>query len=453
MKTKRAGKNEHTQIQLSEHFDYPKLFRFVLPSIMMMIFTSVYGIVDGFFISNYTGKIPFAAVNLIMPFIMILGTVGFMLGTGGSAIVAKTMGEDKPDLANKYFSLLVYMTIIAGIVIIILGNIFLIPVAKLLGATEETLPYCVLYARISFCSLPFFMLQNLFQTFLVTAERPKLGFKITLVAGCTNMILDFLLVGVFKWGVAGAALATAMSELAGGGIPLIYFFTKNDSRLRLVRTGINLRMIGKACFNGSSELMSNIAMSVVSMVYNWQLLKYAGEDGVAAYGVIMYAGFIFAAIFIGYSVGVAPVAGFNYGAGNTEELHNVFSKSLKVMAAAGVLMMLCSLCFAKYLAAIFVGYDEELLELTATGFRLYNLVIIFTGFNIYGSSFFTSLENGLISALISFLRTFVFQIAALILLPLIFGINGIWFASVVAEICSLCITATFLIKKRGQYHY
>ena len=449
------------KIQLSDHFTYRRLLRFVIPSICMMVFTSIYGIVDGFFISNYAGKIPFAAINLIMPYCMILGSPGFMLGTGGSAIVAKTMGEGKPELAEKYFSMLVYATIIAGVVIAVIGNLTLTAVAKFLGASGEILEgqthsvlyYCELYGHIVISAGPFFMLQNVFQTFLVTAERPKFGLVVTVLAGCTNMVLDFLLVGVLKGGVVGAALATGISQAVGGLIPLIFFGTRNSSKLRLVPTGIRMSVIGKSCVNGSSELMSNISMSVIGMVYNMQLLKFAGEDGVAAYGVIMYAGFIFVAIFVGYSIGAAPIAGFQYGADCHEELHNIFHKSLWVNGIFGIFMFVLSVTLAGPLSAIFVGYDAELLALTTNGFRIYNLCTLIMGFNIYASSFFTALGNGLISALISFLRTLLFQLSAILLLPLVLGVNGIWLAVDVAEVCSLIVSGCFVITMRKKYHY
>ena len=440
-------------IKLSDHFTYRRLFRFVIPSILMMIFTSIYGVVDGFFISNYAGKMPFAAVNLILPFIFILGAIGFMLGAGGSAIVAKTMGEGREEQAKKYFSMIVFTTIGAGILVCILGNIFLPQVCVALGANDNTLSYCIPYGRISLCSLPCFMLQNVFQTFLVTAEKPRLGLGITLAAGCSNMFLDFLLVGVLQLGVYGAAFATFTAETMGGLIPLIYFLLPNKSRLRIVRTSLDLRMLRKACINGSSELMTNISMSTMSMVYNIQLLRFANENGVAAYGVIMYAGFIFVSFFIGYSMGTAPLAGYNHGAGNHRELHNIYSKSLRLVAVFGVVMCLISFVFARPIASIFVGYDADLLDLTTLGFRIYNLSALVMGFNIYASSFFTALGNGLISALISFLRTLLFQLAAVILLPLLFGLDGIWFSVGIAELLALGVTIYFLKSRKKLYHY
>ena len=441
------------KIQLSDHFTYGRLFRFVIPSIIMMIFTSLYSMVDGFFVSNYAGKLSFAAVNLIMPFFMILGTIGFMFGAGGSAIVSATLGQKKLELARKYFSMMVYTVIVLGIIIVIIGNIFLERVAVALGASDLTLPYIMIYGRIIIISLPFFMLQNLFQSFLIVAERPHMGLVITLIAGSMNIVLDFLLVGILKMGVKGAAIATVISQILGGGIPFVYFIIRNKSLLRLVPTDIDFKILGKTCVNGSSELLSNISMSVVSMVYNRQLLHFAGEDGVAAYGVIMYAGFIFAAIFIGYSIGVAPLSGYNYGAENHKELHNIFKKSLTVMGVSGIVMVLLSVSLAYPLSSIFVGYDKDLLKLTANGFRIYNLCTLFMGFSIYGSSFFTSLGDGLISALISFLRILVFQLACVIVLPMIFGLNGVWFSGVVAEILSIIVTVTFLIIKQKKYHY
>ena len=441
------------QIKLSDHFNYKKLIRFVLPSIIMMIFTSVYGVVDGLFVSNYVGKTPFAALNLIMPLLMMLGALGFMIGTGGNAIVAKTLGEGKTEKANEYFSMLVFVTIIGGIVISLAGQIFLPSIARLMGAEGAMLENCIIYGRILLISLTAFMLQNVFQSFLVTAEKPKLGLFITIAAGVTNIVLDFLFIAVFQWGLAGAAAATAFSEAVGGIIPLIYFARKNSSLLRLTKAGFSGRILARTCINGSSELMSNISMSLVNMLYNFQLMKIAGENGVAAYGVIMYVNFIFVSIYLGYSIGSAPVIGYHYGAGNREELKNLFCRSLKIVGALGIILTVLAELLASPLTKIFVGYDRELFELTCHGFRLYALAFLINGFNIFGSAFFTALSNGVVSAVISFLRTLVFQVSAVLILPIFLGTNGIWLAIVAAEAMALIVTITFWIKEKGKYHY
>ncbi len=442
-----------TRIQLSDHFTYKRLLRFVLPSIIMMIFTSVYGVVDGLFVSNFAGKAAFAAVNLIMPVPILLGALGFMLGTGGSAIVAKTLGEGKRQLANQYFSMLVLVAFVGAAVLAVTGTVLIRPLALLLGADGEMLGHCVTYGRIILISLPFFALQNIFQSFLVTAERPSLGLKITIAAGVTNMVLDLLFVGVLDLGVAGAAAATVISETVGGCVPLVYFLRPNSSLLRLERPQIAWRILGHACANGSSELMTNVSMSVVNMLYNIQLMRFAGENGVAAYGTIMYVNFFFVAAFIGYSIGMAPVVGFNHGARNHMELRNVFCKSLRLILIAGAAMTVLGLLLSGVLAKIFVGYDGELLELTRRGFRIYCSSFLIMGFNIFGSAFFTALGSGLISALISFLRTLVFQVMAVLLLPLLLGIDGIWLAILMAEILALAVTGSFLIGKRKKYNY
>lgn len=441
------------KIQLSEHFTYKKLLRFVFPSIIMMIFTSIYGVVDGLFVSNYVGKTAFAAVNLIMPFIMILGGLGFMVGTGGSAIVAKTLGEGKKKEANKYFSMLVYVTIAGGLLVSTFGFLFVRPIAGMLGAEGEMLEQCVLYARILFLSLTAFMLQNVFQSFFVAAEKPQLGLFVTIAAGVTNMVLDFLFIGVFRWGVAGAAAATAVSEMVGGLVPLIYFGRKNGSLLHLTKTGIQGRIVAKACANGSSELVSNLSMSLVNMLYNFQLMRVAGENGVAAYGVIMYVNLIFVSTFLGYSIGSAPIVGYHYGAENHSELKNIFKKSMTLIGIWGILLVTLAVSLSSVLAQIFVGYDAELMAMTSHGFRLYALAFLINGFNIYGSAFFTALNNGLISAVISFLRTLVFQMTMVIVLPMVLGIDGIWLAIVAAELLALLVTVQFLVRKRKVYHY
>jgi len=441
------------KIQLSDHFTTPRLLRFVFPSIIMMIFTSIYGVVDGLFVSNYVGKTPFAAVNLIMPFLMIMGAVGFMFGTGGSAVVSQALGEGKPDKANQYFSMMVYVVIGSGIVLTLVGLLFLRPIAAAFGASGEMLDNCVVYGRIILCTLTVFMLQNVFQSFLVTAERPQLGLAVTVAAGVTNMLLDFIFVAVFRWGIIGAAAATAASQLIGGLVPLIYFLRPNTSKLHLVKTKLNAHILGKTCINGSSELMTNISMSLVNILYNFQLMHYIGEDGVAAYGIIMYVSFIFAAIFIGYSIGSAPIIGYHYGAGNHVELKSLFRKSLCLITLWNIILTALAILTAQPLAKIFVGYDIGLTKLTTRALALYSLSFLFMGYNIFGSAFFTALGNGVVSAAISFLRTLLFQIAAVLILPLLLGIDGIWLAIVVAELLALIITVYFFVKKKDNYHY
>lgn len=441
------------RIQLSDHFTYKKLIRFVLPSIIMMIFTSIYGVVDGLFVSNLVGKTAFAAINLIVPFLMGLSALGFMVGTGGSAIVAKALGEKKEKKANEYFSMLVYVTVIGGLVISVIGCILVRPVSIFLGASGELLENCVLYGRILFVSLTPFMLQNVFQSFFVTAEKPKLGLYVAIAAGLTNILLDFLFIAVFRWGLAGAALATAASEYMGGLLPIFYFSFRNKSLLKLGKTHFDKGILLKTCSNGSSELMTNLSMSVVNSLYNFQLIRFAGEDGVAAYGTIMYVNFFFMAVFFGYSIGSAPIIGYHYGAGNHDELKNLFKKSLSLITIWGIFLALSAQLLAAPLATVFVGYDRELFAMTCHGFRLYSMCFLISGFNIFASSFFTALSNGAVSAAISFLRTLVFQIAAVLLLPIILGIDGVWLAVITAEAATLLMTITFFIRKKTQYHY
>lgn len=443
------------KIQLSDHFTYGRLLRFTLPSVAMMIFTSIYSVVDGFFVSNFAGKTPFAAVNLIMPVLMILGAIGFMFGTGGSAIVAKTFGEGDSKRANRYFSLFVYITFGAGVVLAILGIAFIRPVAMLLGAEGELLKNCVIYARIVLVALPFFVLQQLFQSFLITAEKPKLGLAVIVSAGVTNMILDAVLVMLLPqdYKLAGAAIATAISQLIGGGIPLLYFSRKNSSILRLGKTSFEGRTVLKACTNGSSELMTNVAMSLVAMLYNMQLMKYAGENGIAAYGVMMYVSMIFSGVFIGYAVGTAPIVSYHFGAQNHAELKNLLKKSLTVILVAAFCMLAASQLLAQPLARFFVGYDAQLLAMTVSGFRIFAITFLLMGFAIYGSSFFTALNDGLTSALISFLRTIVFECSAVLLLPRVLGLNGVWSSAVVAECMAVILTFLFLGLKKKKYNY
>lgn len=442
-------------IKLSDHFTYGRLIRFTLPSVAMMIFTSIYGVVDGFFVSNFAGKTPFAAVNLVMPFLMILATVGFIFGTGGTAIVARTFGEGKDKKANEYFSLFVYVALALSTVLAVLGFLLIRPVSRLLGAEGELLECCVRYSRLILPAQPFFSLQLLFQNFFVTAEKPQLGFWVTVVSGVTNMVLDAILVILLpqEHKLAGAAIATAMSQAVGGGVPLLYFFGKNSSILRLGRTHYDGRAIARAFANGSSEFMSNVSMSVVGMLYNVQLLNYAGENGVAAYGVMMYVSMIFSGAFIGYSIGSSPVVSFHNGAGNHTELKSLLRKSVVMIGLFGASMLGASQLMARFLASLFVGYDRELMALTESGFRIFAVSFPFMGFAIFGSGFFTALNDGLTSAVISFLRTLVFQIAAVLLLPLVWDIDGVWISIVVAEVMAAALCVLFLALKRKKYHY
>lgn len=442
-----------TAIQLSDHFTYNKLLRFTLPSIVMMVFTSVYGVVDGFFVSNFAGKTAFASINLIMPFVMILGGMGFMIGTGGTALVSLILGTGDRKKANRYFSMLILFTLLLGVILSAAGLLFTRPVALFLGATPEMLADCVLYGRIVIGFTVTFMMQNVFQSFLIAAEKPKLGLAVTVSAGVTNMILDALFVGIFRWGVAGAALATGISQCVGGLLPLLYFLRPNDSLLRLTRAGLELKPLLQACANGSSELMSNISASVVSMIYNFQLLKYVGENGVSAYGVLMYVQFIFIAIYIGYSIGAAPVISFHYGAGNETELKNMLKKSITLTGCASIVLTAAAFLLAAPLSKIFVGYDAELFALTCRAFRLFSFSFLLAGFNIFASSFFTALNNGSISAAISFMRTLIFQTASVLILPVFFGVDGIWWAITAAELFACALSAFFLFAKRGKYHY
>lgn len=440
-------------IQLSDHFTYGKLFRFTLPSIVMMLFTSIYGVVDGLFVSNFVGKTAFAAINLVMPFVMVIGGVGFMIGTGGTALVSRVLGEGKRELANRYFTMMVWLSIIVGAVLSAVGIAFMEPVSRFLGATDAMLPDCVLYGRICIGFSVSFMLQNLFQSFLIAAEKPKLGLAATVAAGVTNMVLDALFIAGFRWGVAGAAIATGLSQCVGGILPLFYFAFPNKSLLRLTRTRLEIRPILQACGNGSSEMMNNIASSIVGMLYNFQLLKYAGEDGVSAYGVLMYVNFCFAAIFIGYSVGSAPIVGYHFGAQNRSELQNMLRKSIILMGTGGVILALAAQLLANPLAHLFVGYDAGLFAMTTHAFRLYSFAFLFMGFNIFASSFFTSLSNGGVSAAIAFLRTLVFQVAAVLILPILFELDGIWWAMTTAEVFAFVISGIFLLANRKRYGY
>lgn len=441
------------QIALSEHFTYRKLLRFTLPSVAMMVFTSIYDIVDGFFVSNFVGATPFAALNLIFPFVMIIGAVGFMVGVGGTALVSKILGEGDKKKANEVFSWLIYLLIAAGTVLSIIGIIFMKQAALLLGADADMLPHCVTYGRILLIGMVPFMLQNVFQSFLVCAERPKFGLWITVATGVCNMVLDALFMAVFHWGIWSAAAATAFSQLIGGLVPLIYFFSPNKSLLRLVKPVPHMRAVAKACTNGASEFVTNISYSIITILYNFQLMKFAGESGVAAFGVLTYTGFIFVAVFLGYAIGSAPLFGFNHGAKNRSELHNLFGKSMRLIALAGVILTAVSIAVAYPVSLLYVGYDKSLFQMTVHGYIIYSFSFLPCGFNIFASSLFTALNNGLISAVISFSRTLVFQVLAIFLLPLLFGLEGVWFANVLAEFLALGVSIFFFMSQRQKYRY
>lgn len=444
--------NKREKIQLSEHFTYGKLIRFTMPTIVMMVFTSLYGIVDGIFVSNCVGSVAFAALNLIWPVIMILGSIGFMIGTGGSAIVSKTLGEQKTELASRYFSMFIYLEVIAGVILSIIGVIFTRPIASFLGAQGEMLDYCVTYGTVSFLALVFYLLQASFQSFLVVAERPKLGLVVSVFAGVTNMVLDFLFVYVWKMGLFGAVLATAISEFVGALIPVLFFIGNRDG-VHFVKTGLEWKPIAKACTNGSSEMVTNLSASLVSMLYNMQLMKLAGVNGVSAYGIIMYIFMIFAGIYMGYSIGMAPIVGYHYGAQNHDELKGLLRKSLIMILISAIVMTIIAEWMSEIFAGIFVSYDKELMELTVRGIRLFSLCYLVCGWNMFSSAFFTALGNGFVSALISFARTFGFQILMILILPVFWGIDGLWLAVVVAEIITLVVSIYFLVRKQKEYQY
>lgn len=441
------------EIALSEKFTYKKLIKFTLPTIVMMIFTSIYGVVDGVFVSNFVGSNAFASVNLIMPVTMILGTIGFMMGTGGSALVSKTIGEGDNDKANRYFSMLIYLLVIIGTIFTIAGVIFIEPVAKLLKADEEMMSDCITYGRTLLLFLVPFCLQNAFSSFMIVAEKPTFGLVISIISGVTNMFLDFLFMYVFRMGVFGAALATGISQVVGVIVPLVYFISGKNKILKFTKTKIELSPMLQACVNGSSEIVTNLSMSLINILFNAKLMELVGANGVSAYGVIMYIGFLFVGTYVGYSVGSAPVISYHYGAGNKEELKSLLGKSLKLLGVTALVMTALSEILARPLASIFASYDKELLELTVNAIRLYSLSYIISWFNIFASSFFTALNDGFVSALISFLRTLVFQVITILVLPNILGIDGIWLSVLVAEVFSIIVSLICYAVNKKKYEY
>ena len=440
-------------IQLSDHFTYGKLLRFTVPSVIMVIFTSIYSVIDGLFVANFAGATPFAAVNIVWPFIMIISAIGFMFGSGGSALVAKTLGESHSYKANRIFSMLIYLTMVVGIVFATVGLLLIKPILLACGVEGELLAQSMLYAKILFPAIPALMLQVIFQSFTVTAERPKLGLFVTVFAGVCNFILDALFIIVLKWGLAGAAWATAASQFIGAAIPLLYFAFPNKSLLHLGRTKLYIKALIKTCTNGASEFMSSISMSLIGILYNYQMLRFIGEDGVIIYGIITYVNFIFLAAFIGYTVGSNPIVGFHYGAGNKNELKSLLHKSLRLILVAAVILTFIAEISAPQIARIFVGKDAHLTAMTTYAFRIYSVSFLLSGFNIYASGFFTALNNGLISAVIAFSRTMIFECICVLILPILFGVNSIWSAITAAEIMALGVSFYFIKKMRGRYGY
>jgi len=441
------------KIQLSDHFTYSKLFRFTLPSIATMVITSIYSVVDGLFVSNVVGDAALAAVNIIYPLPMVVGAFGFMLGTGGSAQVAQVMGAGEGERAKRYFTTLILAILALGLGLSALGVVFMEPMCALLGADEALMEDCMAYGGIMLAGSTAFMLQTSFQSFCVVAERPKMGFALSLASGLTNMVLDYLFIVVFHWGVAGAALATVCGYLVGGVIPLIYFLLPNSSPLRLVKTHLYPKMLLKSSVNGSSELMSNLSASLVTILYNRCLMELIGSQGVTAYTVMMYVQFIFTAALFGFAMGSSPIVSYQFGAGNTRELKSLFKRCLIITVGLSVAMVLLAELFSTPLSQIFVGYDEALCAMTVSAFRRFALSFLVCGVNIFASAFFTALGDGLVSALISFLRTLLFQCGAILLLPALLGLDGVWWATVLAELLAMLVSIAYLVGKRHKYQY
>ncbi len=441
------------EIGLDGHFTYRKLLRFVASPVLMMLFTSLYGVVDGFFVSNYVGSTGLAAVNLIWPLVMGVSTIGFMVGSGGSAVVSKTLGEGDHQKANSYFSLLIYVTAGVGLALSVLFLFLIRPVSVALGASGPLLADCVSYGRwLTVFALPF-ILQVAFQSFLVTAGKPDLSLGFSIFGGVANMVLDWLFIVPLHMGVAGAALATGLGQVIGGVIPLVYFLGKNNSLLSLGRTKWNGWVLLKTCTNGASEMVTNLSTTVVQTLYNIRLMGLVGEAGVAAYGIILYVMFVFTALYYGYAMGAAPLVGFHFGARNRKELQSLFRKSIVLLLGAGVILTALAEAVSGPLTAVFAGYDPDLFALTLRGFRLYALSFLLMGMSVWGSAFFTALSNGLVSAVISFLRTLVFETGAVLLLPLVLGLDGIWLSGLAAEIASLAVTVGFFRRMGPRYGY
>ena len=439
--------------KLNRHYSYGGLIKYAAAPAAMMIFTSLYTVVDGFFISNLAGKTAFAAVNLVIPYWMIMCGFGFMFGAGASALCGMLLGEQRRDLANQAFTSIVMASVLFSIVLMIIGLVTLRPVCELMGADAAMMPPCITYGNIVFAFLPTMFLQSLFQPLFSTMQKPALGFYFTLGAGLSNMVLDWVFVGLFGWGVAGAAFATGIGTVVGGVLPLIYVARSHSLTLQLVKCRISMHDVLKSAGNGSSELLSNVSQSVISIFFNWQLLRYAGETGVAAYGIMMYVGFIFVALSMGYMVAVSPLISYQYGAQHHHELTSLYKKSLIICAVSGIIMFIAAELLAEPLARFFGGYDPELYKMTVHGFRIVCILFLLSGFNIFATAFFTALNNGLISGMLAFCRTFLFQLICIFVLPELFGLEGIWLSCVTAEVFALIVSIITLKLQKRRYHY
>lgn len=439
---------------LGGHYGARRLFISSLPLIGMMVLISIYSIVDGLFVSNLVGTTAFAALNLIWPAIGLVGALGLMVGTGGAALVSKTLGEGDEPRANRYFSMFVEFILLLSVVLAVPLLVWMEPLAVAIGAEGEMVRQCAIYGRICAAGMPAFMMQMGIQPFFMVAGRPRMGTWISLVSGLLNIGLDALFIIVCGWGLAGAAAGSMLACCFGGFYPLWYFSSRfNRSSLAFKATGFEFGPLAKACSNGLSEFVGNISFNIVSMCYNWQLMRFYGENGVAAYSVILYLGFIFVAVYSGYNMTVTPLVGFNFGAGNKRELRSLLRHSLTLMLVLGVLLAGTAELLAGPAARLFVGYDSELTALTVHATRLYAPSFLITGLTLFVSAWFTGLNNGPVSALASFSRTFVFELSCVFLLPVLLGVNGIWLSAPAAEILSLFLGAALLLRFRSRYGY
>lgn len=443
------------KIQISDHFTFKKLIRFVLPSIAMIIATSLYGNVDGFFVTNWVGETPFAAINLSWPLIMIFGGVGFVFGTGGSAVVATALGENEADRANQNFSLIIYFGIALGILLGAIGFIFAPQFGVLLGADGELLKCSIKYMRILFCFTPAFILQNMFQSLCSTASKPKLGLDATIIAGVGNIVLDAIFIVGLKWGLVGAAIGTAMSQFFGGIVPLIFFARENDTNFKLCIPKFHRKVITKTCTNGVSEFVNNLTLSIVIILYNLKLMEIAGQNGVNAFGIIQYINFTFISVFIGIVMGSAPIISFNNGANDYAELQNVFKKEVTLLLSSGVILFGLAELLSKPFVYVFIQENKELFDMSVHGLRIFCIAFLLMGFNMLGSSLFTALENGGISAVIAFIRSFVFPIAALYTIPTLLGntLDSVWICQIIIEAFSFVMVLSFILGFRKRYKY
>lgn len=418
-----------------------------------MVFMSLYTMVDGVFVSRFAGTAALSAVNIVYPMVSVVVAVGVMLATGGSAIIAKRMGEGKPEQARQNFSYLILAGVLIAVGMAALALVFLKPLLHLLGARGALFELCYAYALPLVFFIPSGILQMLFQTLLVTAGRPMLGLTVTVLGGVANIVLDYLFIVPLQMGIAGAAIATGIGFSIPAVFGLLYFALRRSGPLCFVRPKGGGKMLLRCCANGSSEMVTNMSTAVTTFLFNLLMMRYAGEDGVASITIVLYTQYLMTAVYMGYATGTAPVFSFHHGSRNGEQLRRLFRISMGFIALCSVATFALALVFAKQVVVIFTPAGSPVFEMALYGFRLFSGSFLFAGVGIFASAMFTAFSDGKVSAAISFLRTFAFIVLALLLLPLAMGLDGVWLAVPLAEVLGFGVSLFFLYRKKKRYCY